>query len=66
MKYWQNFKSRLDRTANDFISAGAPGYTSLSLICLTIVVTVLFNYISKLSSKRYLDYGEVDNSDALS
>lgn len=66
MKYWQNFKSRMDHTANHLISAGTPGYTSVTLICLTIVVTVVMSYVYKVSNKRYIDYGEIDKTDALS
>lgn len=62
MKYWQSFKTRMDHTANHLLTAGTPGYSSVTLICLTVVVTVILNCLNK--SKEHSKGFEVDNIDA--
>ncbi|PPC95193.1 MAG: hypothetical protein CTY33_00100 [Methylotenera sp.] len=65
MKYWQSLKSQMDHTANHLVSAGTPGYTSVTLICLTVVVAMILNCVHKISGKRYKAFEE-DEVDALS
>lgn len=48
MKYWQNFKSQMDVTANHLLAAGTPGYTSVTLICIIVLATLFKNYAYKL------------------
>jgi hypothetical protein len=47
MKYWQNFKSQMDVTANHLLAAGTPGYTSVTLICLILLATLFRNFSQK-------------------
>ena len=65
MKYWQNLKSQMDHTANHLLTAGTPGYTSITLICLTVVVAMILNCAHKISNKGFKDFEE-DKVDALS
>jgi hypothetical protein len=47
MKYWQNFKSQMDVTANHLLAAGTPGYTSVTLICLILLATFFRSFSQK-------------------
>lgn len=53
MKYWHTLKTQMDHTANHLLSAGTPGYTSVTLICLAVVITVALNCMHKISNYRF-------------
>jgi hypothetical protein len=62
MKYWQNFKSQMDVTANHLLAAGTPGYTSVTLICLIILATLFKNFSQRFSHHRFY-HGESNQED---